>query len=108
MRILVVCDQGVNRSVTLAHQLKYLGHDVLSAGLARNSQETLELLFDWAEKIITTEGCQSIPEQHAAKTELWDIGPDYYPRPHNKALLRIVRRLIDEHHDEFKSAAAAL
>jgi hypothetical protein len=54
-RILCLCDEGVNRSVTIAHQLKYLGHDVLSAGLKTNSVDTLMTLAKWADHVIYTE-----------------------------------------------------
>lgn len=97
MKILVVCDQGNNRSVTLAGQLKYLGHDVLSAGLEINSAGTINHLADWADKIIITDFGQMLPIQYAHKMEFWNIGPDVYPRPYNKDLLKIVKRLIAEH-----------
>ncbi len=97
MKLLVLCDEGNNRSVTLAHQLKYLDHDVLAAGLKRNSPETIDLLCSWADKIITTDIDQHVPAEHADKTGLWFIGPDNYPRPFNKELLAIVRRLIEQH-----------
>lgn len=99
MKILVVCDEGNNRSVTLAHQLKYLDHDVLTAGLKRNSPETIDLLCSWADKIIRTSADQDTPYDYLDKTYLWQIGPDVYPRPFNKQLLKIVRKLIEEHKD---------
>lgn len=96
MKVLVVCDQGNNRSVTIAGQLKYMGHDVLTAGLATNTPYTLNMLAIWADLVITTEAKQTIPGVED-KTRLWDIGPDHYPRPYNKQLLTITRRLITEH-----------
>lgn len=122
MKILVVCDQGNNRSVTLAGQLKYLGNDVLSAGISTNSEGTLAWLARFAEAIILTAHDQRAPfkkaieaeykaaieredpcapayawERHRMKVEVWDIGPDVYKRPFNKQLLAIVKRLIKEH-----------
>lgn len=103
MRILVVCDQGNNRSVTLAHQLKYLGHDVLSAGLKTNSVQTLYKLGVWAQKIIYTDAAQQPDLPWIGEpVELWDIGPDVYPRPFNKELLTICRRLVAEHKEELR------
>lgn len=118
MKILVLCDQGNNRSVTLAHHLKYWDHDVIPAGLKTNSPETLAMLFDWADRIILTERTQGdeieklFPEWRTTenmvsalrKAQLWNIGPDVYPRPFNKELLPIVRRLMDEHKAEYKPA----
>lgn len=97
-RVLVVCDEGNNRSVTLAHQLKYRGYDVLTAGLKRNDGNTLEMLFIWADKIIVTAKDQlaRIPDEFMDKVELWNIGPDNYPRPFNKHLLSIVRGLMEQ------------
>lgn len=99
IKILVLCDQGNNRSVTLAHQLKYMGYDVLTAGLDNNSHPTLEMLCLWADKIILTNTDQSIsycPE----KQTTWKLGLDYYPRPFNEALLKKVKRVIAERRHE--------
>lgn len=96
MKILILCDQGNNRSVVLASRLKYCGdgHDVLTAGLLTNKPSTLLMLAEWAEKIIVVDETMHQPNP---KFELWNIGPDRYPRPHNKELLAIVTRLIEEH-----------
>jgi hypothetical protein len=100
MKILVLCDHGNNRSVTIAGQLKYMGHDVLTAGLITNTPETLGMLQDWADKIIVTEQSQLGVIIESGKVSLWDIGPDVYPRPFNKLLLNKVRKLIEAHRDE--------
>jgi len=100
MKILVVCDEGNNRSVMVAHQIKYWGHDVIAAGVKRNSAETIEMLSKWADRIITTEAGQL----EGPKVQLWDIGPDEYPRPFNKELLSIVRGMMEEHKSEYKEA----
>lgn len=106
MKILILCDQGNNRSVVLASRLKYCGdgHDILTAGLERNAPDTIMYLGLWAEKIILTEAIQWMSFQNRGpngvlthKVELWNIGPDKYPRPHNKELLKIVTQLIEEH-----------
>lgn len=95
-KILVLCNQGNNRSVTIAHLIKYLGHDVIAAGLDTNSPATLAMLGDWADKIILTDGTQHLAG-YDHKTQLWDIGPDTYPRPFNKELLAKVRALVEQH-----------
>lgn len=100
-KILVVCDQGNNRSVTIAHHIKYLGHDVLTAGLSTNSPETLTMLFNWADKVIATdEGQANDMSILGDKVLVWDVGPDRYPRPFNPHLLKLVRRLVDERRGE--------
>jgi hypothetical protein len=99
MKILILCDHGNNRSVVLASRLKYCGdrHDILTAGLETNSEETRAMLERWAELIIITDETQWQHVEAHSKTELWNIGPDRYPRPHNKELLAIVTQLIEDH-----------
>lgn len=111
-RILIVCDEGMNRSHTIKGQLQYWGHDIITVGLNRNSDFTIRVLAEWAQLIILTARDQDkvfskrIRSQRAllnpitARTQLWDIGEDKYPRPYNPELLSIVRKLIDEHKDE--------
>jgi|SRR5882672_2917682 len=100
MKILVVCDQGNNRSVTIANHLKYWGHDVIPAGMQTNSPETLYMLMSWADRIIITERGQ-LPAD-TPKMQLWDCGPDTYPRPFNRDLLVKVRALMERHKAEYK------
>lgn len=92
MKLLILCDEGNNRSVTLAHLLKYEGHDVITGGLNRNSHETIKLLCDWADIVITTAVDQILPINR--KSLLVDLGPDIYPRPFNKDLLNIARTAL--------------
>jgi galactitol-specific phosphotransferase system IIB component len=114
-RILVVCDQGLNRSQTIKGQIQYWGHDVLTVGLKRNTPATIASLAEWAELIILTAKDQQSTFQsildwwHGGfnprlmfKIQLWDIGPDNYPRPYNKELLDIVKTHIKQHEDELK------
>lgn len=109
MKILVLCDQGNNRSVTIAHQLKYWRHDILTAGLKANPQDTIRMLSLWADRIIYTHTDQvdlTFYEEYDpeifAKLQLWDVGPDTFPRPFNKELLAKVKRLMAEHEAEYK------
>jgi hypothetical protein len=108
MKILVLCDEGNNRSVTLAHQLKYWGNDVIAAGVKRNSLETIGMLCNWADRVILTEASQleyfNFNGIQADKVDVWDIGPDVYPRPFNKELLAIVQRMMQGHKAEYKHA----
>lgn len=98
MKILTVCDQGINRSVQFAHLLKYLKHDTLPVGLKTTSAETLQMLYQWADVIILTEEKQlmEIPGDYHKKVKVWDVGPDNYPRPFNPELNAIARRFIKE------------
>lgn len=96
MKILCVCDEGVNRSVHIASVLQYLGHETIPVGVNRSSPETREMLADWCDAAIFTDA-----SQHAAfpgvtaRAHVWPI-PDVYPRPFNKAQHEIVKRYIKE------------
>lgn len=94
MKILCVCDQGNNRSVHLAYLLKYSGHDVLTAGLKTNTQDTLTLLYTWADKILTTASDQEIPHAYQNKAVLYDVGEDRYRRPLNHQLTIKFKKLL--------------
>jgi hypothetical protein len=88
MRLLIVCDEGLNRSGTIRGQLQYWGHDCLTIGLNRNSPETIALLAAWADLIILTAQDQTARLTATdTPTQLWDVGPDNYPRPYNPKLL---------------------
>ena len=104
MKILVVCHQGNNRSVTVANQLRYWKHDVLTAGLEVNPKETLDLLCDWSDRILVVEfGMErQLDKRHRDKVEVWHVGPDEYPRPFNKELLARVTALMEAHKAEYK------
>ena len=105
VKILILCDKGINRSHTLASRLKWVGdgHDILTAGIETNDPETLHMLAEWADRIILTDEGQWNVIPHVVmgdydyKTEVWNIGPDKYPRPYNKELLAIVTKLIADH-----------
>jgi hypothetical protein len=110
VRVLCVCDEGNNRSVTIAQRLKYPGggqpgHDTLSVGLNRNSRETVAMLCHWADRIIVTAADQvdRVPAC-AEKVLLWDIGEDRFPRPFNRELLEIVRGLMRERGQELAAS----
>ena len=105
MKILIVCDQGNNRSVTIAGQLKYWGHDIITCGVSKNSSETLEMLLVWCDRVITTEAGQweQMPKGFDAKHQLWNVGPDNYPRPYNPELLKIVKGFMSQYKAEYKA-----
>lgn len=117
-KILIVCDEGLNRSATIRGQMQYWGHDCLTVGLNRNSAQTISYLAEWADLIILTAADQEHVLTRVAKdgfgrdkgfsvnVQLWNIGPDDYPRPYNYELLKIVKEFIKEHEDELKPSKA--
>lgn len=95
-KIVTVCDLGCNRSVMFAHRLKFWGNDTIPIGLKNTTLSTLEMLFHWADLIITTASDQEIPDQFKHKVILLDVGPDVYPRPFNKVLNQKASQLLKD------------
>lgn len=100
MRILCVCDHGCNRSVHIAHRLKFQGgHDTLAVGVQTASPETLRMLERWAELIILTDSEQARAFTDAATTTwVWSVR-DGFPRPFHPGQDKLVRRYIDDHRE---------
>jgi len=90
-KILCVCEQGNNRSVHLSYVLRYRGYDAIPIGLKTSSKETQDLLFKWADIIISTESIDN------PKVLLFNV-KDNFPRPLNKDLLRIIKQFAEENH----------
>lgn len=91
MRVLCVCERGLNRSTTAQWALSHEPNtEVLSAGLHTLSEDTLAMLFDWADRIILLDKryVNSVPRE---KLVLWDVGPDRYEHHFNPELVRLVR-----------------
>lgn len=105
MRVLVVCDYGINRSVTIASMLKFQKHDTIAAGIHHTSRGTLDMLTDWADRVIVVEPHLEQFIKDPAKVRVWDVGPDKYPRPYNKELYRKVQNLIREHAEDLNEHA---
>lgn len=96
--ILCVCEHGNNRSVTMAWLLKYVENfETLTAGLLYHTPKTLEMLFEWADVITVPEQklLNLIPEKYKSKIKFYNIGPDNYPRPFNKHLVKKARELME-------------
>lgn len=97
--ILCLCEHGNNRSVTMAWLLKYVENfETLTAGLAYHTPATLKMLYDWADVITVPEEklLALVPEEYKHKIKFYNIGPDIYPRPFNKALLKKARDMMNE------------
>src|SRR3990167_4148291 len=97
--ILCTCEFGNNRSVTMAWLLKHVSNfETLTAGLGYHSEDTLDMLFKWADVITVPEEklLALIPEEHKHKVKFYNIGKDIYPRPHNPDLLAKARALMEE------------
>ena len=97
MKILCVCDKGVNRSVHFASQLKWWGNDTIAIGLDNTTPETLNMLYAWADKVIITEPNQQLKLPPIDdKVVLFNVGQDTYHRPFNPELLGKVKKFLED------------
>jgi hypothetical protein len=94
VRILCVCDQGVSRSPTIASLLQYRGHETLSVGAARTTDDTRQMLGDWCDIAILTPDIDvdAIPGLNPEQLVVWPIA-DTYPRPFHPELRQLVLEL---------------
>jgi hypothetical protein len=79
MKYLVVCDGGNVRSHALAFELKWVHkQEAIAAGRIHLSPETMNMLSEWAERIILMQPhmIESIPEEYHNKVTVVDVGPD--------------------------------
>lgn len=99
MKVLCLCAGGAVRSVTLAFVLKYeYKIDAIAASLEKNSEDTLEMLYKWADRIIVVQvGMEdNIPVEHLEKTLCLDIGPDRWGASLHQELLNICGNLLEQ------------
>jgi predicted protein tyrosine phosphatase len=99
MKILCCCSEGANRSVTLAHILRYApDFETMTVGLKYNSDATVMMMFEWADKILLVERWMItlVPKRYEHKVKIVDIGPDIYPRPYNPELYAKIKRLLEK------------
>lgn len=97
LHILCTCEHGNNRSVHFAHILKYvIGFETMTVGLAYHSEETLDMMFKWADVIIVVEDkmLAMVPEKYRDKIKFYNIGEDKYPRPFNKELYQKAKEIM--------------
>lgn len=94
MKFLALCNGGICRSVAMAGVLKYEhGKDALAASLDKNTEETLDFLMNWADRIVVMEEgllVRILKPEHVAKTTLANVGFDRWENPMDADLLRIV------------------
>ena len=89
-KILCLCAGGQVRSVTLGGICKYwFGHEAIAASLEKLEPDTLDMLYRWAEVIVVVEQqyLQLVPDEHAAKVRLVDIGPDRWGMSNHEGLV---------------------
>ena len=101
MKILCVCVGGNCRSATLAYMLKYhYGHDALACGIEGNTQETVTMLAEWADRIIAVEPeiKEALSAHVHSKVTVWDVGPDRWFNP-PASLMQIFSHYLEHDRD---------
>jgi predicted protein tyrosine phosphatase len=100
MKILTVCQGGHVRSVGLKYLLRYkYGHDVLACGWEANSQETRDMLCEWADKVILLDKDfeKYINPKFKSKLFCYHVGNDIFGNPFHPVLLNILGCMIKAH-----------
>lgn len=91
MKILTMCQGGNTRSVHCAYLLKErYGHaDTLACGFQRNSIETLDMLFNWADVIVLMDDwfIDHVPDKYKDKVIVFAVGDDIWGTPLHQALV---------------------
>lgn len=83
MKILTVCEQGLNRSVAAKWQLQFHPNEVIAAGLHNLSASSFAMLVAWADRVILLDGrYRNSIDVPADKLLVWDVGPDTYAQRH--------------------------
>ena len=97
MKIVTVCRAGQCRSVGAKIALANRGHDVLAVGWEKNSKETLDMLCEWADKVIVMkdEFVKYIPEKFKDKTILLNVGRDRWNNPFHPELQHLINERIN-------------
>lgn len=98
MKVLTLCQRGNNRSVILATLLKeeHGMKDVIPAGVDTLTEDTLNMLCDWASVILLTTTEISIPAKYEAKSRYFNVGPDRVGHTHNEEMKSFFRSNMDK------------
>jgi hypothetical protein len=98
MKVAVFCKGGICRSAAMSNELKKYGHDVLVGGLGYNSPEAIEMLTDWADRIVVMqqELAPLVPPNGRGKMVIADIGPDVWEHSSDPDLIARCRVIANE------------
>jgi hypothetical protein len=98
VKFLCICAGGNIRSRAFVHRLMYTqGQDALSASHDKQSDGTLRILCEWADRIILIEpqyGAR-LPAEYRNKVKVLDVGPDVFGSPWHFLLQDKMRGLLD-------------
>ena len=97
MKVLCMCAGAVSRSVGLAYLLKYrYGHDALAVSHEKNTVETIDMLSNWADRIIVVQPhyAKHIPEKYHSKLGVYDVGLDRWVNALHPELHQVLETYI--------------
>lgn len=100
MRILTICQGGHVRSVAAKYLLRYkYGHDVIACGWEGNTDETRDMLCQWAEYIVIMQGefKKYIDPMYHGKLFAYDVGRDRFGNPFHPELQAMIDGMIRKH-----------
>ena len=91
MKVLCVCEHGNVRSVALAYLIKTIyKHEAIALGIKSSSENTREMLYEWADKIIYLDPSivknNEIKDKNLAKVSILDVGEDIWHEPFSQEL----------------------
>lgn len=92
-----MCQVGTSRSVALGYVLKYtFGIDTLACGWGANTQETINMLCTWADRIIVVQSqfVEKVPVEFHPKVSVYDVGEDIWSSSTHPDLLKIFEGMI--------------
>jgi hypothetical protein len=100
MKILTICRAGAVRSMALAIYLKQVKQmfDVIPIGIEEASEETRQMLYLWADRILVVEEqfMSRIPQEYQHKTKYFPIGADIYGNPCNENLKALINKIFGD------------
>ena len=100
IKILCVCEQGINRSTGTKFCLNQRGYkNVIAMGISQTTPEMAKMLCDWADMILLAKPYhrQHLPDGNLPKIrEDFTIGEDTFHKPITKELIAIVNPQLDK------------
>ena len=100
MNILIMCIRGDHRSVCMASILRneMKQRDVITCGAYTFSQETLVMLYEWADRIIVVDPKvqDAIHPEYRDKMVLLDMGDDPWGPQFNPTFMTRATLLIEQ------------
>ena len=98
MRVLTMCQGGNSRSVGCGYLLKYkYNMDAIACSWEKNTADTIKMLCEWADAIITMEASfySYIPEEYRKKLFIVDVGPDRWANSLHPDLIATIEKILD-------------